>query len=373
MKKNFISLKIIRNCQKAITTVIIFLFVISAKSNVNFNFDVALFSLGKTKNSDVLFQYKPSIAQWIKVGNTGTTQIQSIAIDTENFIIYAVNGGTLGTLNPVTAEFTKIGSIGGGNGAYGYKNINQVYGLTFDPIEKTLYATSRINTSNDILVKINPFNGQLIKKTFFNFSFQKIDYVIIEAPNSNATINNNTSHPLADVTSIIYEPITGQLLGLQHRYDKIAMSLISKHTGFLLEVIFDLSSTGILSIDYDLMGNIYATTLNEINTENGIIPIDLGFVKVNLINPSSANIPDLKFISLAFIKTNNIIQQCKDQINLICTSPQLPEIKAKQAIHSNTDISVNTTYKTAGYVSLHDHFSIPNHIDFSIDIENICD
>jgi len=295
----------------------------------------------------------------------------TITIDSENLVIYAVNGGTLGTLNPVTAKFTKIGNIGGGTGIYGYKNINRVYGLTLDPVEKMLYATNRINTSEDILIKINPTNGKLIKKSFTNYTFQKVDYIAIEASIVKATVN--PSSPLTNVTCLLYEPITAQLLCMQHRFDKIAMSRINKTTGTLEEVIFDFSSTGIFSIDYDLAGNLYATTLNKIDSENGIEQIDLGFGSINILNPISINEPNLQFVGLAFTKKIEKIQNCKDEINLICSSPQLPVVKAKKAINSSADLLINTTYKTEGQVSLHNYFNIPAHINFTIQIKDTCD
>ncbi len=346
-----------------------FLCAFNCMSNNNSNsifYDVALFTIGKMPNkTDMLYQYKPTIYKWVKIGDIGTTGIHSIAIDVENFIIYAVDGGTLGTLNPVTAQFTAIGNIGGGNGEYGFANINQVYGLTFDPIQKVLFATSRIEGSADVLVKINPIDGKLIKNSFINLFFQSIDYSIIEAANDKAEL-------LADVSCLIYDPITRQLICIQSGYNKIAMSLINKNSGFLLQVLFDLSSVGIQSIDYDLNGNLYATTLNEIDEENGITQIDLGFVNINLVNPSNIE-SDLQFTGLAFIQPNAISTNCNDEVNLICASPQVPEIKAKNAINSNTDIRINTTYKTEGFVSLHNHFSIPANLDFSIEIANVCD
>jgi len=372
MKMRFISLESVYHNRKLIFSVNILLLcaIISlSKETIAADFNTALFSLGKLPNeSDVLYQFKPSLSKWIKVGNTGTTEIYSIAIDTENFIIYAVNGGTLGTLNPVTGKYTAIGNIGGGNGADGYRSINNIYGLTFDPIEKKLYGTNRVNGSEDILVKINPVNGKLMKKQFINLAFQQLDYATIESAVDKATV-----HPTAlkDVSSLLYEPITNQLLCIQRKFDKIALSLINKNTGFLLEVVFDLSSTGIFSIDYDLSGNIYATTLNEINNESGVIQMDLGFVSINIVNPAYNNIPDLQFIALAFAETTPI-QNCQNEINLICTSPQMPEIKAKHAIHSNADLFMNTSYKTEGYISLENYFSIPANINFSVEITNVC-
>jgi len=360
---------VMKNIKLTLIINTILLCSVNCKSNDNSNsnfWDVALFSIGKMPNeTDVLYQYKPSIEQWIKVGVIGTTGVHSIAIDTENFIIYAVDGGTLGTLNPVTAEFTEIGNIGNGNGEYGYANINQVYGLTFDPIQKVLYATNRIDGLADVLIKINPVNGKLIKNSFINLFFQSLDYAIIEASNDKPT-------SLKDVSCLLYEPITRQLICIQRGFDKIAMSVINKNTGFLLQVVFDLSSAGILSIDYDLEGNLYATTLNDLDAENGITQIDLGFININLANPSNIE-SNLQFTGLAFIQPSAIAPNCNDQINLICASPQVPEIKAKHSINSNTDIRIGTTYKTEGYVSLHNYFSVPANLDFSIEITDVCD
>lgn len=361
-------------CQKFIVfiySMLFCIFTVKSNNNLDFNFEGALFSLAKVHNTkDVLFQFKPQLSKWVKIGDTGTKNIYSIAIDSDN-LIYAVNGGVLGTLNPVTGKFSEIGSIGGGTGVYGYTEINNIYGLTFDPIEKVLYATNRVNGSEDILIKINPLNGKLIQKDFTNFLLQKVDYIAIEASIVKATIN--PSAPLTEVTSLLYEPITQQLICIQHKFNEIAMSLVHKKTGFLVEVIFDFSSTGIISVDYDNSGNIYATTLNDIDSENGITQIDLGIGSINMLNPMNIiNEPNLQFIGLAITKTAEKIQNCQNEINLICTSPQLPEVKAKKAIYSNADLLVDTSYKSEGEISLHNYFNAPANINFSIEIENTC-
>lgn len=373
MKMNPFTTKKNNYCKFIFFTYAMLFCIFTAKSDnsLDFNFEGALFSLAKVPNTkDVLFQFKPQLSKWVKVGDTGTKNIYSIAIDSENLIIYAVNGGILGTLNPVTAKFTEIGNIGGGTGTYGYTEISNIYGLTFDPIEKVLYATNRVNGSEDILVKINPINGKLIKKDFTNFLFQKVDYISIEASIVKATVN--PSSPLTNVTSLLYEPITRQLICIQQNFDEVAMSLIHKKTGFLVEVIFDLSSTGIFSIDYDKAGNIYATTLNDVDSENGITQIDLGFGSINILNPMKTNEPNLQFVGIAITKGVEKIQNCKDEINLICTSPQLPEIKARKAINSNADLLVNTSYKSKGEVSLHSYFNVPANVNFTVEIENTC-
>jgi len=82
-------------------------------SNYTMNKDLASFSIGKENGkSDALYQFNPIIFQWVKIGHLNTTGIFSIAIDSENFIIYAVDGKTLGTINPINADFTPIGLLG---------------------------------------------------------------------------------------------------------------------------------------------------------------------------------------------------------------------------------------------------------------------
>ena len=89
------------------------------------------------------FEYDPISDQWINIGITGTDFIEAIATDPVNDLIYATNGGTLGTIDPATGLFTAIGPAGAGNGAIGSILFDDIDGLSYDPNNEILWASQR--------------------------------------------------------------------------------------------------------------------------------------------------------------------------------------------------------------------------------------
>ena len=75
------------------------------------------FILSKRGNEDVvLYKSNSALNSWEVVGSTGRSNIRSLATDMSSGIIYAVDGGKLGSLNPSTGQFSSIGNIGRGFG-----------------------------------------------------------------------------------------------------------------------------------------------------------------------------------------------------------------------------------------------------------------
>jgi len=330
----------------------------------------AAFSIGKESGkTDALYQFNEEDAIWLKVGHLETTDVFSIAIDSEKFIMYAVDGGVLGIINPVTATFSIVGNIGAGTGSEGTITINQIYGLTFDPLEKVLYATQRrANFEDDILLKINPQSGEIIKQELQDTAFNLVDYAIIES-STRATIL--PPPPLTETTSILYESVTKDLFCLQRSFGNIALCIINKLDGRLETVILDLSLTEMFSIGSNISDELFSTALNY-TEQSSLYGIDRSIGEYNLIQPMQANNVNVEFMGIAFLKIPEIIMACNNEINLNMSSPQIPLVKAKKHIHSNNTISINTNYQAEENITLHNHFTVPSNKNFHAEIKEIC-
>lgn len=349
---------------------IILFFAFTAECQVQLNGDLAAFSIGKEAGkTDALYQFKEGETSWQKVGHLETNNVFSIAIDSENFMLYAVDGGNLGTINPVTASFSAIGNIGAGVGSVGTITINQIYGLTYEPIEKVLYATHRrTNFEDDILLKISPQSGKIIKQELIDTAFNQVDYAVIQS-STRATIF--PPPPLTETTSILYEPITGDLFCLQRSFGNIALCIINKLDGRLEAVILDLSLTEMFSIGSNSSEELFATALKYSTNQSSLYGIDRSQGEYNMIQNMQVN-TDVEFTGIAFLKTQETITACEDEINLNMSSPQTSLIKAKKNIQSNNTIKMNTVYRAEEIITLHNCFSAPSNKNFNAEIKEVC-
>ena len=99
---------------------------------------------------------------------TGTFNVEAAAFQPGTGILFAVDGGRLGTLNLETGIFSaRPSSIGSGSGAIGTIEFEDVDGLTFDPDTGTLYGSQRVRTEDpDVLLVIDPDAGAHVPDAF---------------------------------------------------------------------------------------------------------------------------------------------------------------------------------------------------------------
>jgi len=231
-----------------------------------------------------LYKLNTTTGVWSEVGNTGKSNIQSIAIDKASGIIYAVDANTLGTLDPATGSFSTISLLSQATGEWGTEDINEIYGLAFDDEEQVLYATERIFTnstsenipSNDLLVKIDPHGGRIITDSFIDSNGNPADYAIIEA------VLTPNGH-FYDVIDLAFHPETNELYTLTDVNGSSDLSTINKLNGKLTAVLFDtnVNFTGIGFDNYnDLYGSI-GVQLNDAETSK-LAKIDLEGITVTI-------------------------------------------------------------------------------------------
>ncbi len=132
------------------------------------------------------------------IGNTtGTTSIEAIAFNSATSVVYAANGGQLGTLNTTTGLFQALPqTIGTGSGSLGNQTFSDVDGLTFDATTGVMFGSHR-RGGNDLLIQIDMTTGAHVPNAFG----ANIDYVQIQPVGGNTIVDDIAVDP---TTGIMY-------------------------------------------------------------------------------------------------------------------------------------------------------------------------
>lgn len=99
---------------------------------------------------------------------TGTFRVEAAAFQPDTDVLFALDGGRLGTVSLATGVFTaKASAVGTGSGSAGDIAFDNIDGLTFDPSTGTLYGSQRIaGDAPDVLLIINPSTGAHVSDAF---------------------------------------------------------------------------------------------------------------------------------------------------------------------------------------------------------------
>jgi len=177
--------------------------------------DLESYIIAKKQDGDVyLFTKNQGSLQWVEIGNTNRTDIQSISTHPTNNTIYAVSNGALGILDKTNGSFNSIGVIGNGDGELGNITFDNIYGLTHSFTEEALFASHRTddNLNPDVLIKIDAATGMLIEGSFEGYRSGNIDdYTILEPYEINipgyveyATVADISVDPYNDQLIVVY-------------------------------------------------------------------------------------------------------------------------------------------------------------------------
>lgn len=222
--------------------------------------DFPCYSVSSGELPNVLFEYDPEIDEWIEVGVTGGTSIEAIATDPVNDIIYAADRGTFGIIDANTGLFTPIGEVGIGNGEAGLVELNDVKGLTYDPINQIMYGTHRSQSggpgTNDLLFQIDVATGKVLPGAMHNANNDPVDYAAIpEIGNSSLAIE------YYDVDDIAYNTYTGQFFVIQNQfpYRRGTITELNPLNGQVESVIYDILND-VKGIGFSNFGELFGTT-----------------------------------------------------------------------------------------------------------------
>lgn len=202
------------------------------------------------------FRYDPATNTWFEVGGTGTqgfNAIEAIAYDPVNDILYAYNDYEFGYIDQATGTFISINPnfLINENGEYGIILLDDIDGLSYDPVRNVLWATHRFGGLGDVLFQVDPATGTIIPDAFGT----GIDYVVVDPIIDPVTgLTNN------DVDDIAYNPYTGVLYAIQNETGTGgALTTIDLTTGTPTIIgSFGVDDMEGLGITY--LGELYGTT-----------------------------------------------------------------------------------------------------------------
>lgn len=160
--------------------------------------------LNSDSGADALVALNLATGESKIVGETGTFDIEAIAFAPDAQTLYAANGQTFGTLNLRSGSFVPIGPLGAGSGSAGSVRFDDVDGLTVDATTKTIFGVQRRpNGAADLLIKIDPASGSVLRDGFGN----GVDYREISV----------TAAGEDDVDDIAADPFSGVLYAVANR------------------------------------------------------------------------------------------------------------------------------------------------------------
>jgi len=265
-----------------------FLFLTTTKyifSQILLDFPCYAVSSGELPN--VLFEYNPATNEWTEIGITGGTQIKAIATDPVTDIIYAIDKGTFGIIDANTALFTSIGEVGIGNGDAGLIELNDIKGLTYDPINQIMYGTYRVSDdgpgTNDLLFQIDVATGNVITGAMLDTNNNPVDYAVIPE-----IFDGEFGGDVYDVDDIAYNTYTGQFFALQNQ-DRLTNTIteLNPMNGQVESVILDLTDRDVEGIGFTYLGELYGTIGDDgrtIQSSNTFIFIDLAAGSTTTLN-----------------------------------------------------------------------------------------
>jgi len=351
--------------KKIIATIIVIIFVINISKGQSSD-NLPCYSLAQELDEPVvLYEYNPTNMLWRCIGSTNMYSIKSIAIDSKNSIIYAVDSGKLGKLNPITAEFTFIGEIGSGTGDFGEIDFNNIRGLAYHPIDEVLFATHTIpgfsSTSNDLLLKVNPLTGGVIRQTMIDSSgidSVRVDYARIEKTNS-WTIGALT---ILDINDIAIHPYSGELYAFHKQGKPAVLSILNQEDGNVEQVINDVSELNVGGLGFDSQGDLYGTSLADFldNTLSTYRIFDIFVGTSESLGPIDPDVGDrTSFICFDCTKQIVIIDTCEvEDINITDFVHGGPRYASLNKIYSNTSNNLPVYYVAGDEINLISNFEI---------------
>ncbi len=218
------------------------------------------YALAQTPNGQL---YSWLGADYTHIGSADRDEIETICLNFDGTIMYAIDASQFGTIDMNTGAFTFIADVGSGDGALGNMTMNDIDALTLNPTNGYLMAVHR-RSANDLLFAINPATGQIEPNYFGN----GIDY-------------REITGALVDIDDIAFHPTSHELYaesgisGSSDTLDRIV--ILNQYTGEAT-IVSVLPTCDIEGLTFDNEGNLYGTIGNDSGCEgsanNTIIKID---------------------------------------------------------------------------------------------------
>ena len=211
---------------------------------------------------DTFYTFNHLTGAVTNIGLTGTMNIEAMALDTVNHIIYAADNDDFGVIDIATGAFTAINTdMGSLNGAEGSNNISDLDGMTYDYTNNIIWATERASEidglPDDLLLKIDPATGIPIADGFGI----GVGYLTINT-------NENDLDDIAIATDGTLYAISNLGSSGNQR-----LGTINKITGVWTE-IGDYGIEDVESLTFSAEGQLLATTGEDGDHQNSLYSID---------------------------------------------------------------------------------------------------
>lgn len=327
------------------------------------------YSIAKqTDQFDQLHEYNQIEKVWKNLGSTDTYNIESIAVDYQNSIIYAIDGGAFGTINPSNAKFTEISELGVCSGVYGDVLVDDICSITYDEQNHAIYAVHRNGLNNGLLFKVNPETGDIFTNEFVDDNNNEVDYAKIEG----IQFGSPQVNYITDIGDIAYNDQSKLLYAMYSDGNVRIIANISLVNG-AVESQTSLIYKEIGGIGFDATGKLKATTLpnTSLNNFSSLYSINITSSSANFIGKIDNDI-SMSFKCIDCAKKMQLINNCDTEINLTDYSPSVNTYSATEVINSNANVTAQTEYKAVNSINLNAYFEVDADVNFSAVIQNTC-
>jgi len=308
--------------------------------------------------------------------------IKAITIDPSTGKIYTARFNEFGTLDPVTGKFEKINDLGSMDGEYGIFTPDSIRGMVFNKFEGIIHAIDYkfsnlgpIPGSEDLLFKINPTTGTIIKGSMYlEQSSIATDYAIIETVEAETNQGSGVFQPLRDVWDLTVNPDTGELFAYHRTGIYALLTIINQETGRMEQIVGDVSNKDYLGISYSKDGSSLYFTSGSSMQENPNILYEREFDGTILGDQQNAGIIDaenylFRSIDCGF-KEFLTYQPCISELEITNMMEHRTAYRAKKIINSNLYLNNNTEFFAGSSVNLFSGFEVKANTDFAAYISN---
>jgi hypothetical protein len=181
-----------------------------------------------------------------EIGSFGVPDVEAIALNIDRDTLWAADADQLGIVNMMTGAFSALSQpFGTADGAWGPWLLDDVDGLSFDPINGILWGTQREDAAMDLIFQINRNTGAHIPDAFG----PGIDYVVL-----------NGTGMLGDLDDIAVNPTTGQLYATNNNSGGLTQLITINSVTGEGTIITSLGINDVEGQGFSNDGNFYAVT-----------------------------------------------------------------------------------------------------------------
>lgn len=184
-----------------------------------------------------------------RVGALGATGVEAIALNEGRDTLWAVDEDEFGTIDMTTGTFIGYGnSLGNADGAAGTVDLDDVDGLSFDPVNDELWGAHREDGQFDYIFKISRTTGTFVADAFGS----GVDYLQL----SGSGIYN-------DLDDLAFNPDNGVLYAVNNSDGGLTQLITINTSTGVGTVVASLGTDDIEGQGFSNDGYFYATSGND--------------------------------------------------------------------------------------------------------------